>query len=169
MLKFLMSTYIVVLGITIGIVMALGMLVAPIVFHPEKVAIMTTVISHFESGLMMGAIFDRFGGFLTAVLVIVVAMEGYLQGVKKQGCVVDILVASCVVVTSSSFLWYFIPAVKEFQLKGSSVLADPAFQTLHSMSELDFKLLMASLMMLAFARLSKFATTVGDEPEGCCR
>lgn len=169
MLKFLMSTYIVILGITIGMVMALGMIVAPIVFHPEKVAIMTTTISHFESGLIMGTIFDRFGTFLTVIVGIVVAMEVYVQGVKKQGCVVDILIASCVVFTSSAFLWYFTPAVKEFQLKGSSVLADPAFQTLHAMSELDFKLLMASLIMLTFARLSKFSTIEDDETKGCYR
>ena len=168
MIKFLMSSYIVLLGVGVGIIGALGIIVAPVIFHPENV-LGDGVLNHFQSGLLMSTIFVRFNLFLNALILIVMGTEFFIQISRKIGCLVDKLAVMGVLSSALFFSFYLTPKVLGFQTQGMSVVNTPEFQTIHYLSEVDFKMLMASLIMLAFVRLSRFFDVLGATSTGCQR
>lgn len=155
MLKFVNAFYIVVLGMTIGMIFSLGVLVAPEVFHPER-NIGANILTHYQSGLLMSAIFMKFCTFLNGVTLLVIVYELVMGYTRKKVVVFDIIAMVMFVGASLVFTMYLTPHVLAFQKMGALATVSEEFATLHRWSEIDFKVLLAGGILLVFGKLAKF-------------
>lgn len=162
MKKTIMSFYLFILcGTAIGI-FVIGVLVAPVVFNPEKF-LHLPLYNRFEAGLLMTRIFQRFNIILAVCGVMIFAIEG-LAILKKQyfKSIVTLAVLSFVEIVA--FLFYFTPSILNFQAGGESAINTPEFINIHNFAELDFKAMLLTITVLAFLR---FTRAIKDNPCGC--
>ncbi|BCD60249.1 MULTISPECIES: DUF4149 domain-containing protein [unclassified Nitratiruptor] len=151
MLRWIDIGYMILLGITLGVVVALGAFVAPVVFHANDY-IGENLLSHFQMGLIMTAIFVKANYLLNCTAVAIVIRESY----DYKRFIRDRLVlpsAATAVLMIFLFTLYYTKQIVAFQAKGSSIINDPLFQSLHKASEIDFGLLGFSLLLLLGRRL----------------
>jgi len=52
-------TYLIILAASFGGVMVLGALVAPVIFHTDRI-VSEVLIDHYNAGIIMGEMFHRF-------------------------------------------------------------------------------------------------------------
>jgi len=152
MLKFINSFYITVLGILIGAVLVLGTMVAPTIFHTEP--LIGSVLSHYQAGVVMSSIFSKFGYFLNGMILIVIVYEINLAYQKRKIKPYDLLVTIILIGSMSFFTFYLMPSILELQALKETTTEQ--FNSLHKLSEFDFKVILASAFMMIFLRLSKF-------------
>ncbi len=139
-----------ILGMALGLVLTLGAIVAPVVFHTDMIS--GADISHFQMGVVMTEIFRRASYVLNVVALIIIIRESYSYKLFDRDKIV-IPSAATAVLMIFLFTLYYTKAIIEYQKLGESVLDDSRFQALHKASELDFMLLALSLAMLLARRL----------------
>ncbi len=142
-------SYFIVLLVSVGGVLTLGAIVAPVVFHPEIVGL---DMSRFESGLLMSEIFRRFSYFLNFTALFIVLYEIIKYRFMQRDKIV-ILSAITSFATISMFTSVYIPKILELQAKGKEFTSSKTFDNLHFASELDFKILAVALLVLFVRRL----------------
>jgi hypothetical protein len=64
------TIYLMILASSLGAILILGIFVAPVVFG-------NTMLSHFDNGIVMADIFNRFGYWLYLTLFAILLYEGY--------------------------------------------------------------------------------------------
>lgn len=146
--KYIDVLYLLILGITIGGVLVLGIMVAPVIFGSEHY-LTTPWLSRFEEGKLMAEIFSRF----TYLGYIAVLMILYYEIIKYKYMLIDkisILSAIGAVSTILLFNAVYTPKILEYQALGESAI-DESFEAIHRASELDFKIMLVMLLVL-FAR-----------------
>ncbi len=137
--------YLLLVGMTAGSVLILGVFVAAVVFHSE-LYLTTTLLSRFEEGQIMGEIFRRFsywGYFMAAVITVYEISRYKVMQIDK----VAILSALGSVGTLLLFSAVYTPKILAYQARGENTM-DETFETLHKASEIDFKILLLMLLIL---------------------
>lgn len=140
-------SYLIVLAMTIGLVLSLGVLVAPVIFHSQS--IVEDALSHYQQGLLMSAIFIKANIWLMFVAVYVLLYELYDYKQLRRDKWVQIF-AFVVIFTIVMFVYYYTPDIIWHQLHFKT--DTESFASLHKGSELDFKLLFIALCALLIRR-----------------
>ncbi len=151
MLRWIDIVYMILLGVTLGLVLTLGGVVAPVVFHANDF-LGANLLSHYQMGLLMTAIFLK-GNYLlnfTAVAIILRESYDYKRFIRDRWIVPS---AGTAVLMIFLFTLYYTKQIVSYQAKGASIVDDPTFQSIHKASELDFALLALSLILLMGRRL----------------
>ncbi|MCD6259147.1 MAG: DUF4149 domain-containing protein [Helicobacteraceae bacterium] len=143
--------YLVILAASFGAVMTLGMLVAPVVFNPNTLLVDVT-LDRYNSGMIMSEIFHRFSNWLYGVAALVVIYEAMWYK-KGQRDAIAFASAFVVVATSLLFSAVYVPKILSMQALGAEATLSDTFANIHTASELDFKLLALSLIVLFVRRL----------------
>ena len=143
--------YLITLCATFGAVLTLGIIVAPVVFHSDIYTVNVN-ISHYNMGLIMSEIFRRFGYWLYFVALYVAVYEAvdYKMGNRDK---ITILSAFIVLFSSLMFVGVYMPKILAYQAGGEAVTKSEIFTKLHLASEIDFKILALSLIVLFVRRL----------------
>ena len=145
------TLYLLAVAATLGGVLVLGALTAPVIFHSAAL-LPTPLLSRYEEGMLMGEIFRRFGYWAYAMAVIILAFEvnEYRRRRRDKWATMSALLA---VATLLMFAAVYIPKILAMQAEGADATAGEAFASLHSASELDFKLLAVALIVLFVRRM----------------
>jgi hypothetical protein len=139
------------LAATFGAVIVLGAVVAPVMFHTDKILV-GVVMDNYNAGMIMGEIFHRFSYFIYFVTFGVVVYEAALY---KTGQRDAIAFASAVTVVFSSLMFsaVYAPKILEMQALGAEATQSNTFANIHMASEIDFKILAIALLALFVRRL----------------
>lgn len=138
-------TYLLLIAMTAGAVLVLGVFVAAVVFHSEAYLTLP-LLSRYEEGKIMGEIFRRFTywGYFMAVAIAVYEVSRYkVMQIDK----VAILSALGSLSTLLLFSAVYTPKILEYQSRGEAAI-DESFEALHKASEIDFKILLVMLLIL---------------------
>lgn len=129
----------------IGMELTLGILVAPIVFYPQKVGVVE-VLSQFQSGLMMSELFCKMGYVLLAVSAFSLVFEFFSLNKHFFRFILSliILILSCI------FVFYFTDFVLHAQALGEKAVQTKEFRSVHNWSEITLKLIVALQILLFF-------------------
>jgi len=149
-------TYLIVLAASFGGVMVLGALVAPVIFHTDRI-VSEVLIDNYNAGIIMGEIFHRFSYwvYFLAVFVILYEAISYKKGFRDA-----ITFASAVMVMGTSLMFSVVysPRILEMQAMGREATQSDTFDNLHIASEIDFKVLAVALIVLFVRRLMLLRT-----------
>ncbi len=134
--------YLMVLGMMIGIELAAGAFVAPVIFFPQTL-LGEGILSHFQSGILMTEIFLRMNTLLLFVGLFSVLFE-IIAWVSKANHKdrSALLLSLTAVVLAFLFIYYYTPFIQEAQAKGALQTATDAFRSMHKQSEWVMKALM---------------------------
>lgn len=141
--------YILLIAMTAGAVLVLGVFVAAVVFHSE-VYLSVPLLSRYEEGKIMGEIFRRFsywGYFMTAVIAVYEVSRYKVMQIDK----ISILSALGSMGTLLLFSAVYVPKILAYQERGEGAM-DASFEALHKASEIDFKILLVALLILFLRR-----------------
>lgn len=149
----LLIVYILLLCVTLGAVIAAGALSAPVIFNSEA-QFGEVVLSHFQEGLLMTAIFLKLNYLIHLTVIAVLLMELYRYKMFDRDTIS--LVAMIVAVfTGLLFTQYYTPDILAMQSKGAEATQSAAFDKIHFASELDFKLFALALLVLAVRNMQR--------------
>ena len=144
-------SYLIFLAASFGGVIVLGAFVAPVIFHTDRI-LADMIIDNYNAGIIMGEIFHRFSYwiYVLAVFVLFYEVVEYKKGHRDS-----IIFASAVstVFTSLMFSVVYAPKILEMQALGVEATQSDTFQNIHIASEIDFKILAISLVVLFIRRL----------------
>ena len=143
--------YLVALAASYGAVMVLGVLVAPVVFHANEITV-ALEIDNYNSGIIMGEIFHRFSKWVYILAFMVLAYEAMMYK-KGQRDIYILFSSTLVIFTSLMFSAVYSPKILEMQAMGAEATQSDTFANLHLASEVDFKILAFSLVVLFIRRL----------------
>ena len=134
-----------------GGVIVLGAFVAPVVFHTDKILV-DMLIDNYNAGIIMGEIFHRFSYWIYAFADYVFFYEAieYKQGHRDA---IASASALATVFTSLMFSAVYAPQILAMQAIGAEATQSDTFNHLHIASEIDFKILAVSLIVLFIRRL----------------
>ena len=149
--KSFFSIYMLFLGVMIGIEIAVGALMAPVIFFPASF-IGEGVLSHYQSGILMTQVFLRFNMILLFMTFFGTAYEMYLfKSFKrdKWAIALSLVVLYCALM----FVFYYTPFIVEAQEAGVLATQTEAFAKMHQGSEIDIKVLMMAQLALFMRRM----------------
>ncbi len=138
-------TYLLLIAMSAGAVLVLGVFVAAVVFHSEAYLTLP-LLSRYEEGKIMGEIFRRFtywSYFMAAVIAVYEVSRYKVMQIDK----VAILSALGSIGTLLLFSAVYTPKILEYQARGEAAI-DESFEALHKASEIDFKILLLMLVIL---------------------
>lgn len=144
-------TYFIILAASLGAVIVLGAIVAPVVFHSDKI-LYEVLLNNYNAGIIMGEIFHRFSYwvyFLAAFVFFYEAMK-YKTGERDA---ITFASASMVFFTSLMFSAVYAPKILDMQAMGIQATQSDTFDNIHKASEIDFKILAIALLILFVRRL----------------
>lgn len=144
-------SYLILLAASFGAVMVLGVIVAPVIFHTDRLTV-DLLIDHYNSGVIMSEIFLRFSYFIYFLSLCVTLYEAvmYKMGQRDKTLFYS---AFLVVTTSLLFSGVYVPKILELQAMGREATTSDTFDNLHIASEVDFKILAIALIVLFVRRL----------------
>lgn len=137
--------YLLLIAMTAGAVLVLGVFVAAVVFHSEFYLTLP-ILSRYEEGKIMGEIFRRFSYwayFMTVVIAVYEVSRYKVMQIDK----ISILSALGSMGTLLLFSAVYTPKILEYQARGEEAI-DASFEALHKASEIDFKILLVMLLIL---------------------
>ncbi|MBD3805623.1 DUF4149 domain-containing protein [Sulfuricurvum sp.] len=137
--------YLLLIAMSAGAVLVLGLLVAAVVFHSEAY-LSVPLLSRYEEGKIMGEIFRRFTywSYCMAVVIVVYEVSRYkVMQIDK----ISMLSAMGSIATLLLFSAVYTPKILEYQSRGEEAI-DASFEALHKASEIDFKILLVMLLIL---------------------
>ncbi|MBD3799895.1 MAG: DUF4149 domain-containing protein [Campylobacterales bacterium] len=145
------TLYLLAVAVTLGAVLILGIVVAPVIFHSAAL-LPTDLLSRYEEGMLMGEIFRRFSYWAYVMAVIMLVFEGneYRRQRRDKWAIMSALLG---VATLLMFAAVYVPMILAMQAEGADATATEAFASLHSASEFDFKLLAVALIVLFVRRM----------------
>jgi len=137
--------YLLLIAMSAGAVLVLGVFVAAVVFHSE-IYLTLPLLSRYEEGKIMGEIFHRFsywGYFMAGVIALYEVSRYKVMQIDK----IAILSALGSIGTLLLFSAVYTPKILEYQARGEAAI-DESFEALHKASEIDFKILLLMLLIL---------------------
>lgn len=144
-------SYLVILASTFGAVLVLGIVVAPVVFHTDKITV-DLLINHYNAGIIMGEVFHRFSYWIYFIAISVILYEASWYKLGQRDAIA--FGASFAVVFSSlMFSAVYSPKILAMQVLGMEATQSDTFKNIHIASEIDFKILAISLLVLFIRRL----------------
>jgi len=144
-------SYLLVIAASFGAVIALGAIVAPVVFHSDRYLV-GMLIDHYNMGMIMGEIFRRFAYWAYFLAAYIAFYEAYMY---KRGQRDAILFAAAITAIFSSLMFaaVYVPKILSMQSMGKEATQSDTFANIHIASEIDFKLLAIALLILFVRRL----------------
>ena len=144
-------SYLIFLAASFGAVIVLGAFVAPVVFHTDRI-LHSMIIDNYNAGIIMGEIFRRFSYWVYLLAFFVTSYEFIIY---KLGQKDTIALASAITVVFSSLMFsaVYSPKILKMQALGEEATQSDTFANIHFASELDFKILAVSLLVLFVRRL----------------
>jgi len=145
--------YLSLLGIMVGAGLFAGVAVAPVIFNSE-VALGASLLTHFQEGLLMTKNFIKLSYLVDLTLVAIFLYEGYKY---KMGERDNLTLVAVFFALSSGLLFahYYMPDILTMQSGGEAMTTTQAFINTHKGSEIDFKLFIASLLLLMVRNMQK--------------
>jgi len=150
-MKSFMVIYLAMLGVAIGIEIAAGAFIAPVIFFPQKY-LGDGVLTHFQSGILMTQVFLKMNlviGFITLYSII---YEVQVWMMCKNYDFLSFILSLVMVVTTGLFLFYYTPFIVHAQQLGALETTTEAFANMHKQSEWVMKLLMVTQFGLFIRR-----------------
>ena len=144
-------SYLVILAASFGAVIVLGAVVAPVVFHTDRILV-DMLMDHYNAGIIMGEIFHRFSYWVYFIAVAVILYEAALYKTGKRDAIA-FGAATTVIFSSMMFSGVYAPHILAMQALGREATQSDTFENIHIASELDFKILAISLLVLFVRRL----------------
>ena len=144
-------SYLLVIAASLGAVLVLGAIVAPVVFHSDKILV-GMLIDHYNMGIIMGEIFHRFSYWIYFLAGYIAFYEVYMYKCGQRDA---ILFAAAVTALFSSLMFaaVYSPKILAMQSMGKEATQSDTFANIHIASEIDFKLLAIALLVLFVRRL----------------
>jgi hypothetical protein len=143
--------YLIFIGLLIGGILTLGIFATSVIFHSD-IYFLSSILSHYQEGLLMSAIFNKFSLVIMVIIWFIIIYEGYDYKNGKRDVWVMVSAFSAILM-ALLFVAYYMPIILELQAKGSEATSTTMFQSAHQMSSLSFKLLALSLLSLLGRRL----------------
>lgn len=143
--------YFILLAASFGAVLVLGAIVAPVVFHTDKI-VSELLIDNYNAGIIMGEIFHRFSYwvYFLALYVAVYEVAAYKMGQRDA---ITFGAAVTVLFSALMFSAIYSPKILEMQAMGREATQSDTFNNIHIASEIDFKILAVALVVLFVRRL----------------
>ena len=143
--------YLLLVAMTLGAVLTLGIFVAATIFHSDSYLV-GTMLDHYNEGVLMAEIFRRFSYFITFMAFVVFVFEAneYKHGRRDTWVLVS---AFFVIASAMMFTAIYTPKILAMQALGAEATQSDAFAALHMGSELDFKVLALALGVLFIRRM----------------
>jgi len=144
-------SYLLVLATSLGAVLVLGVIVAPVIFHSDAIVV-DMLIDHYNMGMIMGEIFHRFSYWVYFLAIYVAFYEAYMYKMGQRDAFA-FGSAFTVVFTSLMFSAVYSPKILSMQSMGVEATQSDTFSNIHIASEIDFKFLALGLIALFIRRL----------------
>ncbi len=144
------TLYLMGVAMTLGGVLVLGILVAPVIFHSS--ALLPELLGRYEEGMLMGEIFRRFSywAYFMALVILAFEINEYRHRRRDKWAGMGGLLSTATLVM---FAAVYVPRILAAQAQGPDATMTEAFEALHRGSELDFKILAVSLIVLFVRRM----------------
>jgi hypothetical protein len=149
------TAYLLLLGMTLGAVLFLGIGVTAVVFHTEY--LLATPLSHYDEGLIMSEIFRRFSYWSYFMAFFIIVYESFEYKSMKRDKIAG-LSAFIAIFTLLMFSGVYVPKILQMQEEGEKATQSSAFEAVHMGSEIDFKILAVALIVLFVRRLMLLRT-----------
>ena len=143
MARSVMCVYLVLLGMAIGVEIAAGAFIAPVIFFPQKY-LGDDVLSHFQSGILMTQVFLKMNLFIGFITLFSVIYEVQVWMSHKRSDIVALSFSLIMALMTGLFLFYYTPFIVQAQQLGALETATEAFSKMHKESEWVMKILMVS-------------------------
>lgn len=149
--QWIVSLYLMLVAATLGAVLILGIVVAPVIFGSEQLLVSVALTRH-EEGMLMGEIFRRFSfwGYVMTAVILAFEINEYRRMRRDRYVIMAALTAVGTLLLYSSI---YVPKILAMQAQGEAATMSDAFAALHHASELDFKLLAVALLLLFIRRM----------------
>jgi len=144
-------TYFIVLAASFGAVIVLGAIVAPVIFHSDKILV-GMLLDHYNAGIIMGEIFHRFSYWIYFLAAYVVLYEAIMYKMGQRDAI-TFGASATVVFSSLMFSAVYSPKILAMQALGREATQSDTFSNIHIASEIDFKILAVALLVLFIRRL----------------
>lgn len=143
--------YLIVLAATFGGIIVLGAIVAPVVFHTDRI-LHAVLLDNYNAGIIMGEVFHRFSYWVYFTAFFIASYEAIMY---KRGERDSILFVSSVTAIFSSLMFsaVYSPKILSMQALGIEATQSDTFANVHIASEIDFKILAIALLVLFVRRL----------------
>lgn len=142
-MKSIMVIYLVMLGIAIGVEIAAGAFIAPVIFFPQKY-LGDGVLTHFQSGILMTQVFLKMNFVIGVVALFSIIYEVQVFMMRKNYDLLSFLLSIAIVVATGLFLFYYTPFIVHAQQLGSAETTTDLFAKMHKQSEWVMKALMVA-------------------------
>ena len=151
-------SYLIILASTFGAVIVLGTVVTPVIFHSNDILVDAS-LNHYNSGIIMGEVFVRFSYWLYVVASWIVLYEVIMYKMGQRDAIVF---GSSVTVIFSSLMFssVYAPKILAMQAISEEATQSDTFNNIHLASEIDFKILALSLIVLFIRRLMLLRVTI---------
>ncbi len=150
-MKSFMVIYLAMLGIAMGVEIAAGAFIAPVIFFPQKY-LGDGVLSHFQSGILMTQVFLKMNLVIGFVALYSIIYEVQVFMMRKNFDFLSFILSFLMVVSTGLFLFYYTPFIVHAQQLGSAETTTEAFATMHKQSEWIMKALMVAQFGLFIRR-----------------
>jgi hypothetical protein len=144
-------SYLLLIGASLGAVLVLGIFTAPVVFHSESLPL-GVMLDNYQEGVIMSEIFRRFTYWAYVLAAVVAVYELYEFKMMRRDRIAG-LSGFVTVSTSLLFSAVYTPRILELQQQGAEATMTETFASLHTASELDFKILAVALIVLFYRRV----------------
>ncbi|MBR8466060.1 DUF4149 domain-containing protein [Campylobacter sp. faydin G-140] len=146
------NIYLFLLATLVGIEIALGIFVAPVIFYPQKF-IGSEVLTHFQSGILMTQIFLKYNYALIIISLFAFVFSVFV--LRSKDCFyvrVSTFALNFINLSLACiFVFYFTPYILTAQAIGESATIQSAeFMNIHKASELTMKIMMMAQILLFF-------------------
>jgi hypothetical protein len=148
---FIDFAYLITLAATLGAVVVLGAIAAPVIFHAQDI-LNGAALDSYNAGIVMAEIFRRFSYWIYFLAFFIAAYEMVMY---KNGQRDAIIFASSATALFSALMFsaVYSPKIISMQGLGAEATQSDTFRNIHFASELDFKILATALLVLFIRRL----------------
>lgn len=146
-----MVIYLVMLGIAMGVEIAAGAFIAPMIFFPQKY-LGEGVLSHFQSGILMTQVFLKMNLVIGFAALYSIIYEVQVFMMRKNYDFLSFFLSLVIVVGTGLFLYYYTPFIVHAQQLGAMETTTEAFASMHKQSEWVMKALMVAQFGLFIRR-----------------
>jgi len=150
-MKSFMVIYLVMLGIAMGVEIAAGAFIAPVIFFPQKY-LGEGILSHFQSGILMTQVFLKMNLVIGFVALYSIIYEVQVWMMRKNYDFLSFFLSLIIVVATGLFLFYYTPFIVHAQQLGSDQTTTEVFASMHKQSEWIMKALMVAQFVLFVRR-----------------
>ncbi len=149
--QIIITLYLLLIASTLGAVLTLGILNAAVIFNSEYI-LPIPYLDHYNEGILMGEIFRRFSYWIYFMILVIAIFEAYEYKMMRRDRYA-IIAAFITLSTMALFAAIYTPKILELQQQGVEATLSSEFASLHSASELDFKILAVALIALFVRRM----------------